>query len=132
MKACSSCKEVKSLDKFQVRKMSKDGLTSSCKSCLKIRDKAKHDKKAKLYCTIPYVDIDPKIAWRMRNGKKQYAHEQLAYAVKTGKIERLYLCESCGKRGDMHGHHDDYSKPLDVIWLCPACHKQRHIENDQK
>jgi hypothetical protein len=33
----------------------------------------------------------------------------------------------CG-RTRSHAHHDDYSKPLDVIWLCSTHHRSRHIE----
>ena len=36
-------------------------------------------------------------------------------------------CERCGApRADRH--HDDYSKPLDIRWLCRACHIQHHAE----
>jgi transposase-like protein len=36
-------------------------------------------------------------------------------------------CESCA-RPDTHAHHDDYDQPLQVRWLCPACHRQHHKE----
>ncbi len=26
----------------------------------------------------------------------------------------------------VHAHHHDYSKPLDVEWLCKDCHWQQH------
>src|SRR5258707_11637000 len=42
-------------------------------------------------------------------------------AVKSGKLERK-PCVVCGSR-PTHAHHFDYSRPLDVIWLCPKCHK---------
>ena len=34
-------------------------------------------------------------------------------------------CEDCGSK-DTQMHHDDYSKPLKVIWLCRGCHLARH------
>lgn len=26
----------------------------------------------------------------------------------------------------IHGHHEDYKKPLEVVWVCFACHAIRH------
>jgi len=36
-------------------------------------------------------------------------------------------CEVCGA-GNTHAHHDDYSHPLVVRWLCPAHHQQEHLK----
>jgi len=33
---------------------------------------------------------------------------------------------NCGKQCLAHGHHPDYSKPLNVVWLCRECHKAVH------
>jgi ribosomal protein S27AE len=53
------------------------------------------------------------------------ARSQLAarYAVETGKIVKPAHCAKCG-RGDIEMHHADYSKPLDVEWLCTYHHKE--------
>jgi hypothetical protein len=34
-------------------------------------------------------------------------------------------CVHCGARR-AHAHHEDYSRPLDVIWLCARCHAAHH------
>lgn len=39
-----------------------------------------------------------------------------------GQIQPAGLCESCGEAKPLDGHHEDYSKPLEVVWLCRPCH----------
>lgn len=59
--------------------------------------------------------------------KQKRAKDTLKYHIKNGDIERPKGCEYC--KDDtyiLHGHHEDYSKPLEVIWLCPMCHKRLH------
>ena len=73
--------------------------------------------------------------WRKENGyhneknsskrypEKDKARKILQYAIRRGIIVRGY-CEVTGcKSKKSHGHHDDYSKPLEVRWLCPLHHK---------
>ena len=44
--------------------------------------------------------------------------------LRRGKIQRQ-PCRDCGdKKSEMH--HADYSKPLDVTWLCRTCHLKWH------
>jgi len=66
-----------------------------------------------------------KAQWREQNPEKYAAHIAVATALKGGTLSRM-PCEACGA-GDTHAHHDDYSKPLDVRWLCPPCHGKEHI-----
>lgn len=45
-------------------------------------------------------------------------------AIKRGDMERQ-PCEVCGV-SPAQAHHDDYSKPLDVRWLCTLHHAEHH------
>ena len=47
-------------------------------------------------------------------------------AIKYGRLTRM-PCVICGDVRS-HGHHEDYSKPLEVVWLCAHHHQQRHAE----
>src|SRR4051812_26186703 len=58
--------------------------------------------------------------WREKNPDRYAAHNAVAYAVRTGAITKE-PCEVCGEIR-AHGHHDDYTKPLEVRWLCAAHH----------
>lgn len=70
---------------------------------------------------------------RQREPIKFDAREALHYAVRKGIIERRNVCEVCGSDKNIHAHHEDYSKPLDVLWLCSLCHGKAHrIEPIQK
>lgn len=64
-------------------------------------------------------------AYKQKNPEKRAAHIAVGIAVRSGKLQKR-PCIICGNK-KAHGHHDDYSKPLDVIWLCSIHHKERHI-----
>jgi hypothetical protein len=64
--------------------------------------------------------------WRAKNSEKRQAEIVLCNAVRDGRLEKPDACESCNQGGRIHGHHYDYSKPLDVHWLCPSCHAFVH------
>jgi|WetSurMetagenome_2_1015567.scaffolds.fasta_scaffold17050_4 hypothetical protein len=52
------------------------------------------------------------------------------YAVSVGKIAKPDVCEKCGRIGKVHGHHHNgYDDKLDIIWLCPRCHREAHGKN---
>ena len=69
--------------------------------------------------------------YRKNNRNKYKAHNTINNAIRDGKLEKPEACEECNKPGKIHGHHDDYDKPLDVRWLCPACHHQWHSINGE-
>jgi predicted DNA-binding protein YlxM (UPF0122 family) len=70
----------------------------------------------------------------MRQRAVQHVVEK---AIKKG-ILRPKKCEECGRNGRMRdgrrevqAHHDDYTKPLKVRWLCQPCHHEHHRENPE-
>jgi rubrerythrin len=50
--------------------------------------------------------------------------------IRAKRIVKPKYCSACGKTGLIHGHHPDYSKPLEVVWLCPKCHTMAHRFSD--
>lgn len=57
---------------------------------------------------------------------KLKAHQIALKAVRTGILSEQ-PCVKCGADNALK-HHEDYSKPLEVVWLCPKCHAARHKE----
>jgi len=64
--------------------------------------------------------------WQARNREKINVHAKVHRAVKNGSLVRKECCERCGLKCKTEGHHKDYSKPLDVMWLCRKCHAMNH------
>lgn len=57
--------------------------------------------------------------------QKRYARSILNIAVSEGKIVRQ-PCSVCGSTFKVEGHHEDYRKPLEVIWMCRKHHNEVH------
>lgn len=49
------------------------------------------------------------------------------YAIRHGKLVRG-PCAACGATENIDGHHTDYTKPLDVVWLCKKHHREEHAK----
>ena len=63
--------------------------------------------------------------WYQKNKEKRKAHVILHRAINSGKILRPNICSQCSKECKPDGHHTDYSRPLDVTWICRACHSRK-------
>lgn len=53
---------------------------------------------------------------------KYAARVAVREAVIKGLLYRPESCSRCGKKCKPEAHHPDYSKPLEVVWLCSKCH----------
>jgi ribosomal protein S27AE len=60
---------------------------------------------------------------------KRASHVITGNAIRDGKLVRPSSCFECASTEKIEAHHDDYTKPLDVRWLCRKCHYKWHKHN---
>ena len=136
MKECFKCKLTKPLFEFYKHSQMKDGHLNKCKECNK-KDANKHrtdnlekireyDREREKNPQRIASCIEVTKAWRNEDERRQKAHSKVAYAIKKGVLTKM-PCVRCGEQKSL-AHHEDYDKPLEVMWLCQPCHKQRHKE----
>lgn len=71
---------------------------------------------------LALTNYEHKLNFQERYPEKALAHKIFQEAIRSGKLQRL-PCSICGAP-KAEGHHPDYSKPLEVIWLCDKHHKE--------
>lgn len=130
MKKCFKCGEEKPLSEFYTHKQMSDGHLGKCKECTKI-DVAKRyydpesRQRIKEYERKRFRDPKrkEKIAEYQRKrrskNKKDWARQVTRRKLKPQP------CEICGAH-KTEAHHEDYSKPLSVRWLCFRHHREAH------
>jgi hypothetical protein len=116
MKKCCNCQQEKAFEFFHKDKTAPSSYSSYCKSCKKEKD-------AKYY---EYTDQEKKrkTLWRLKFPERKNAQSKVYRAVKSGKLI-IQPCFVCGDKSE--AHHPDYSRPLDVVWLCQSHHRQAHL-----
>jgi|SRR5690625_1042275 len=137
-KECFKCLKVKPLSGFYKHPRMADGHLNKCKECTKLDVAANRRRNLDYYLEYDrrrYYE-DPKrreavfeySRERKRNNPGRYKiYGKVHRAVRGGQLERPEHCEDCGEAADrLEAHHHDYSRPLDVKWLCPLCHGKRH------
>ncbi len=144
MKQCKICRQIKPLQDFHKDRKLSDGRFNECKVC--------NNNRRIRYKTIEFTNIE----WRERRIQYHYDRQHLytpnvsiekrnEYAKKQ-RLKRKkenharYLankeyphnqpCEVCGSILTER-HHDDYSKPLEIRWLCKIHHEDHHKEQNK-
>ena len=135
-KICFKCKTTKPLSEFYKHDQMADGHLNKCIDCAKDdehkrritkideiraydRERAKLPHRAK-------AAIEQTKKWRDEDKRRARCHNAVARALRNGGLKHN-PCSVCGN-GQSIAHHEDYDKPLDVVWLCQPCHKARHAE----
>lgn len=150
VKKCFKCLVEKPLSEFYKHSKMADGRLNKCKDCTrqdvtdnrknnseyyKAYDRARADlpeRVAKRKEIAENWKTDPKLKkrrtefsknWKENNLLKRAAHVITNNAIRDGKLIKK-PCEICSKKAE--AHHDDYSSPLDVRWLCKKHHAEHH------
>jgi len=114
-KPCAACKRVLPAEKFA--RVKNGILNCYCRDCQTVLARRKAEKRGKRqsnYKRRPTA-MDP---------IKSRARHLFQTAVRNGTIKRQ-PCERCGEK-KTDGHHEDYLKPLSVVWLCRKHHRMAH------
>lgn len=156
LKICVTCHKEKNISDFYNSKWTKDLHTAECKECSKKRakehrlkniekyremdrnrsNKAERVERHKLYLKDLKENNPEKYRqvkylankkWREKNADKNSAHTKISYLRQTGRLIPE-PCKICGSEENVEAHHEDYSKPLDILWLCSTCHHKIHVE----
>ena len=123
-KKCSKCKLIMPIIQFASDSKKFLGLSCQCLRCHRIRLKEYRQSHKNI------VRKRIKCYWKT-HPKEIRANWLLQTWVRTGKIIKPNRCSYCMKktfRYLLHGHHPDYGKPTEVVWLCPRCHKKEHAK----
>lgn len=135
-KECRKCNVVKPLSEFYKCRGMADGHFNQCKACKKIyadsyteknievirakgRERMKNPERAKICNELTK-------AWKKADLRRQKCHTAVKTEIRAGRLKRQ-PCVRCGNEKSI-AHHEDYDRPLYIVWLCAVCHKQRHKE----
>lgn len=123
---------------FGKRSASPDGLSPKCKECQSTYDKSRAMNPKRVVARKEYSKTKEgkasgakcKQKWIKNNPLKRNAQIIVGNAVRDGKLEKK-PCEICGNTHRTNAHHDDYSDPLSVRWLCSKHHIEWHSKNGE-
>ena len=149
-KKCFKCRKSKKPSMFYKHSKMKDGYLGKCKECQKAASRDRYNickldptwklrerercrikqAKARRNGLIEKYDLRYSQKWRHRNKHKSRAQCRASRAIRSKVIIKPTRCHHCGKRKKLEMHHQDYSKPLAVVFLCQPCHGlTRRIDN---
>ncbi len=110
----------------------KAGTLKKCRKCKAIyarnwrnKNKTRLKKYIKNYYLLNKSKFSVYVSrYNLKNKEKDMCHRRVSTSIRQGKL-KSQPCEVCGnKKAD--AHHEDYSKPLDIKWVCRLHHMQIH------
>ena len=124
-KQCTYCKKTKPISEFAKDRRTSDGMQYKCRECSRLLSAINYKKKKEQRKAACYQ--------RREKHPKQHAAQIItSSAIKCMELVNPNKCEACGVECKPQAHHCDYSRPLDVMWLCRFCHSDWHANNEVK
>lgn len=151
MKICFKCGIPKELDEFYKHPQMADGHLNKCIECTKSdvhrhrdanvdaihaydreRGKLPHRLKANRdrQRVNPAPHYQALARYNQKHPERKAATVTVNNAVRDERLKRQ-PCEECGAE-KVEAHHDDYTKPLEVRWLCNKHHKAADAARRQR
>ena len=139
MKVCGRCEKDCEDDDFYRNRANEDGLSGWCKKCTKGRRielgtvkpvgwKRKTENIVAYLADYRKGNVEKlrkaHRAWMIAHPNRKKCKDAYRYALNVGKLKRG-VCDVCGAV-EVDGHHTDYEKPLEVVWLCREHHLEAH------
>jgi ribosomal protein S27AE len=146
-KQCKKCLRTKPLDEFYKHPMMADCHLSKCKECAradvtenrnanadyyKNYDRKRYDEGGRRGEASAAAIARASAKWVAAHKFERRAQAVVANAIRSGRIVRPDTCSKCGATGKIDAHHEDYSKPLDVTWVCKKCHGETWTKERKK
>jgi hypothetical protein len=154
-KRCFKCLSVKPIEAFYKHAAMGDGRLNKCIECTKAdvkRHRLENIERLRAYdrmrASMPHRVAARKEYAQTQQGKNAHrralrvsaklhperrkARVMFGNAVRDGRVTPWPVCAvpECERKPE--GHHPDYSRPLDVVWLCTKHHRQAHqIEREE-
>lgn len=152
MKICRECNTEKPLLGFYKHAAMADGHLNKCIQCVKSRikkhrevnlekikayDKSRANSPHRVQARKEYSTTEngkqakqkANASYRERYPLKYAAHVITRNHIRDGRLKAETACLTCKSTKKVEAHHDDYTKPLEVRWLCESCHKDWHRHN---
>ena len=133
VKTCSGCHHPLPLDRFYKNASRSSGFDPRCKDCERLRYRHRRarnnysDKDHRYYLKHKAEILLKRQAYSRAHPARVLARELVKKAVRAGDLYKS-SCEGCGTIEDVQAHHIDYTRPLDVHWLCRTCHARLHTQ----
>lgn len=132
-KRCFKCLCEKPFEAFYKHFAMADGRLGKCKECTKndvLKHRLENLQKIRAYdkmrSSSPHrlaLQVKTTAIYRAQFPERARANALVNKATRNGKLLKQ-PCWVCGESAI--AHHPDYSRPLDVVWLCQIHHKETH------